>query len=179
MTGAESVRRLAEKHGVSEEALQAAVNEEFARRGEERKRRREERLAIQTPNGRRHAAATDGIYRPHRSPVSVPDDRLYVAGAVRHWRTVHGLSARQAQARIGLAMASGTWRTWETSFAAPPYRTLLKILAATGLGYWVDQEQRANGDPTLEFEALRARERQDRQARRERAAQRAVLLGPG
>lgn len=74
-----------------------------------------------------------------RAPKAHARDRRYVPGALRHWRRVHGISMRDAQARIGYSTTSTAWSHWENEFAAPSYETLLRIIAATGLGYWVDE----------------------------------------
>jgi hypothetical protein len=54
---------------------------------------------------------------------------------------------------------SCSWNHWESGFVAPPYRTLLAILAATGLGYWVDDE-RAAGLGALLLDQRRAQYQQ-------------------
>ncbi len=48
---------------------------------------------------------------------------------------MHGLSPGKALARIGYAKRSQSWSNWESGYTAPPYETLLRIIAATGLGH--------------------------------------------
>lgn len=167
----EHLRAIAAQHDVTPDALQAAVNEEFARRAAERKQRREERLAERAPgpNDRYHAIRS-GAYKPQRKPRSSPDDRQYVAGALRKWRRVHGLSQRQAQLRIGLSASAQTWHMYETGISCPPYRTLLKIIAATGLGHEDPDALRRRADLELDMLATDTRERlaAQRRDRRER-----------
>jgi hypothetical protein len=35
---------------------------------------------------------------------------------------------------------SSSWNHWERGFVSPPYHALLRIIAATGLGYWNDED---------------------------------------
>jgi hypothetical protein len=151
----DQVKTLADKHGVDAQALAAAVNEHFAERAEERKRHREERLASRAPatTSGRYSAIRQKTYTPKRRPRSSGEDRQYVAGALLHWRTVHKLTQRQAQVRIGLKMTSQTWHMYESNVSCPPYRTLLMIIAATGLGHIADDGHRSAGD---ELDALAA-----------------------
>jgi transcriptional regulator with XRE-family HTH domain len=97
-----------------------------------------------------------GAYKRKLRPRTSVEDRLYAPAALEHWRKVHGLSQREAQARIGYSERSCSWAHWESGFVIPPYGTLLRIMAATGLGYWVDSENRAGGDPALRLDADRA-----------------------
>src|SRR4051812_12015745 len=88
------------------ELLDAIVNTEINRRHPAREKANEERRAGRRaanpqPNAGLFARVPAGRYqRPYRPPTS-PDDRRYVPAALKHWRTVHGLSQAQAQARIG------------------------------------------------------------------------------
>ena len=157
------VAAIAARHGTDPVALAAAMNEEFARRSAERRARREERLANPAPSpANRYRAIRNGSYTPQRRPRSSGEDRQFVGGALRHWRTVHGLSQRQAQQRIGYAASAQTWHMWETNISAPPYRALLKIISATGLGH-VDDTRR---DADLELDALATKTRERLRARR-------------
>lgn len=97
---------------------------------------------LRTPKGTRKQGR-------RRKPMSRPEDRQYVANSIRHWRKTHDLTVEQASARIGYGITGNAWRTWEKGTAAPPYETLLRIIAATGLGYWVDHDRRRDVDPTL------------------------------
>ena len=180
---AKDVQAIAEAHGVSAEALADAVTAEFERRAAKRAEHREQRLARSredpSPTRGKYAKLRSGAYRPRQRPQSDVSDREFVPAALRHWRQIHGLTTRQAQARIGYSAASCSWRHWEEGVYVPPYRTLLLIIAATGLGYWVDQEQR-HADPAVDLEARAASHsavlhaRRDRAGRRERARRAAV-----
>jgi transcriptional regulator with XRE-family HTH domain len=97
-----------------------------------------------------HDAPLDRIEASARAtprPQASVDDRQFVPGALAHWRRVHGLSQREAQTRVGYSSESNTWARWEAGTMAPPYRVLLRVLAATGLGYWVDTDGRLEMDP--------------------------------
>lgn len=115
--------------------------------------------------------------REQRGPTSRPqalaDDRRFVPGALYHWRRIHGLSQREAQARLGYSLESNTWALWESGRSAPPYKTLLRIISATGLGYWVDTEGRAQMDPEEVLEADRRTVEELRAKRRGSRIQRA------
>ena len=149
------------------------LNAEFARRSLERKERREQRRGAPQPTSGLYAALQAGETRRKRAPRGGPrgraksmlEDRELVPAAMRHWRKVHGLSIRQAQARIGYSVNSCSWRHWEDGHVAPPYRTLLLIIAATGLGYWID-EGPTLGDPGLDLEAAAAQHRSQLDQRR-------------
>ena len=149
----DSLRAIAAAHSVSVEALAAAVDAEEARRAAERKQRR-----VRAVPANRYSAIRDGSYTPQRRPWANGQDRAYVGAALRRWRLVHGLSQRQAQARIGYAVSSQTWHMWETNVAAPPYRALLLIIAATGFGHVADDLRRPTTDTELERMASDHRE---------------------
>lgn len=118
----------------------------------------------------RFSEINNGTYKRQSRPVASADDRRFVPGVLRHWRRVHGLNPREAQARIGYSARSSSWRHWESGFAAPPYRALLKIIASTGLGYWVDHDHRAGLDADLRLEADAAAMAERKRLRQERAA---------
>lgn len=174
MTHRELVDAVASEHGVPADVLNAAVSEVFQQRAEARRRRREAREASPAPATGRFAAITSGEYQPKNRPPggprgsakSSPDDRLLVPAALEHWRQVNGgLSTRQAQARVGYSTRSCSWRHWESGVYAPPYRTLVLIIAATGVGHWVDHALPAHGSPLDDLEAANAQSRA-RRARR-------------
>jgi DNA-binding transcriptional regulator YiaG len=102
----------------------------------------------------------------NKRPVAKYEDRRYIPAALRQWRRVHGLSASEAQARIGYSEKGNMWRLWEMGRYAPPYEALLRILAATGIGHWVDAERLAEVDPTLRLEVLTHQYEAKRDARR-------------
>lgn len=164
---------LAAKHDVPVAALQAALNEEMAVRGEERKQRREARLehTAPAPNDR-YRLIRNGEYMPQKRPRSDPSDRLLVGGALRAWRLALGLSQRQAQLRIGYSASSQTWHNWEAGIVCPPYRALLLILAASGFGHVADQVRQADADLELDMLATDTRDRLLAE-RRDRARSRA------
>ena len=106
--------------------------------------------------------------RGRKAPRSSRSDRDYIPAALRNWRSAHGLSQRQAQARIGMSSKTNSWGLWESGATAPTYKNLLKIIAATGLGHWLDEERRNDMDATIRFEAdVKA----EKKARRERRKQ--------
>lgn len=113
-----------------------------------------------------------GVWKRRTAPKSTVEDRRYVPGALRHWRKVHGLSPGEALARIGYAKRSRTWANWEVGRSAPPYETLLRIIAATGLGHWVDEEGNADVDPDIRLDVLRDAQSRRNRKRRERIEKR-------
>jgi hypothetical protein len=94
------------------------------------------------------------------APASKAADRQYVPATLKHWRNIHGLTQKQATARIGLSLRSNAWSLWESGQRAPTYENLLKIIAASGLGHWVDAARDLDVDPTLRLDVLKAREQQ-------------------
>jgi transcriptional regulator with XRE-family HTH domain len=116
----------------------------------------------------RYKAITTGAYRRRVRPQASADDRRYVPGALRHWRIVHGLSLRAAQARIGYSQTSCSWSHWESGTIAPPYATLLRILAASGMRYTGESDNRQSLDPNLRLDADRAQWAAGQRARRAR-----------
>jgi transcriptional regulator with XRE-family HTH domain len=160
----------ADTSGVPDDVRKAIVAEYF---DDLRARKRAERMARQEgppqPSTGRYKAISSGAYRRKQRPQMDVSDRQYVPAALRHWRQVHNLTQRQAQVRIGYSASAKSWSHWEQGFVAPPYRTLLAILAATGLGYWVDEEAAAGlGD--LRLDARRAAHQQRAGRRRSRRA---------
>lgn len=154
------VQTLAAQHGVTPEALQAALNDEMAARAAERKQRREARLATQAPSPNdRYRMIRSGEYKPTRRPRSHPSDRLLVGGALRAWRLALGLNQRQAQVRIGYSYSSQTWHMWEAGITCPPYRALLLILAASGFGHVANEVRQADANLELDMLATDSRER--------------------
>jgi len=156
----------------------ALLEEAVSRRLREiRDSKREERMRAMgrfgdpQPETSAFKAISEGRYRRKMRPKIMLEDRGFVPAALRHWRQVHNLTARQAQARIGYSPRSCSWSHWESGFVAPPYRTLLAIIAATGLGYWVDDE-RAAGVGGLLLDQRRAAHQQAlrRRARKRKAA---------
>lgn len=136
------------RRSIPEPILDALVRSEIARKREEYPE-----PEVEQPETGRFAAVMRGTYKRTSKPVASADDRRFVPGVLRHWRRVHGLSTREAQARIGYSTRSSSWRHWESGFVVPPYRALLKIIASTGLGYWVDHDHRAGLDADLRLEA--------------------------
>ena len=170
-TRAQQLRKIAERFDVDPECLAIALDAELSRRGEERRERREQRMARPpAPERGRHAAITSGRYAPVKKPQSAASDRQYVAGALKHWRAINRLTVREASARVGYSPTSSSWSSWERGVSAPPYRVLLRILAATGLGSWIDADLARSGDPDVVLEELRQREDEDRLARDRRRA---------
>jgi transcriptional regulator with XRE-family HTH domain len=173
---------------LSHPAVQEAANKvlayrrerDKADRSENRKRkaaRKRARLGLSAqPQQQKWRAISTGQYRRHVRPQTSPSDRDYVPAALKHWRTIHGLSYREAQERIGYSGSSSSWSHWENGFVAPPYLTLLKIISVTGLGFWVDPENRMGIDPSLRLDADRnkwatgMRRRRVKQRARESAA---------
>lgn len=151
--------------------MEAIVGRHLSRKREERIEKKA-KMPKQPETGRYKAIAS-GKYRRKTRPTAKPEDRQYVAGALRHWRRVHGLSYREAQARIGYSPRSCSWRHWEDGFVTPPYQTLLRIIAATGLGYWQDPRPQVAGELTLEATAAawqsEIRRRRARRLARQRA----------
>jgi len=88
----------------------------------ERKQRRQRDKAIAMGQGQR-------IQRP----VASIEDRRLVPGALKHFRKVHGLTQRQACARIGYSARANTWAHWESGLYSPPYNILLRIIASAGM----------------------------------------------
>jgi transcriptional regulator with XRE-family HTH domain len=103
-----------------------------------------------------------------KAPRSSRSDRDYIPAALRNWRKAHGLSQKQAQARIGMSSKTNSWGLWESGLTAPTYKNLLKIIATTGLGHWLDEERRRDMDPTIRFEADVVAERKARRDKRKR-----------
>jgi hypothetical protein len=58
---------------------------------------------------------------------------------------------------------------WETNVAAPPYRALLLIIAATGFGHVADDLRRPTTD--VELERMASDQRERLRARRRRSPQ--------
>lgn len=144
-----------------EAILERELEERRAIRQEDRRERQMEERAGRTspqPKVGRHAAVLSGAHKRWKRPKADPDDRRYVPGVLKHFRRVHGLTQREAGARIGYSPKSSNWRNWESGFSAPPYRTLLKIIGSVGLGYWVDHDHRAgmDGDVRLEVDRVKA-----------------------
>ena len=160
----------AQEAGIEPEVLQAAVERELTIRRAAAIARRAEKKAEQDAAGRqpetgRHRAVTSGAWKRRTRPVAQAEDRHYVPAALEHYRRVHGLSPSQAQARIGYAPRSSIWRQWESGVVAPPYLALLKIIAATGLGYW---EPPGAADPEHRLESLATEASARRRARRDK-----------
>lgn len=158
---------------IPREVLEAAVAAELRQRRADAIRRRAERKARETrqPDTGRYAAVSSGQHRRRQRPVSSPEDRKWVPGVLRHWRDMHRLSQREAQARIGYSPTSNSWRNWESGFVVPSYSTLLRIIAATGLGYLQaapDRTGSADVAPELLLEATHARHTREVRARRAR-----------
>ena len=151
------------------EAIRKAVVAQYF--DELRARKRAERMAKaakpRQPKKGRYKAIASGSYRRKLRPQFSVEDRDYVPGALKHWRTVHGLTQRQAQERIGYSVNAKSWGHWEQGFVAPPYRTLLAIIASTGLGYWTDRDNAA-GLGSLRLDATRAKHSQVVARRRRR-----------
>lgn len=165
---------LAAKHDVPVEALKAALSDEMAARADERKQRRDERLATHAPGPNdRYRLIRNGDYTPQRRPRSHPSDRALVGGALRAWRTALGLTQRQAQQRIGYSASSMTWHNWENGITCPPFRALLLILAASGFGHVADDVRQADADLELDMLAVDTRDRLLAE-RQQRAAARAA-----
>lgn len=98
------------------------------------------------------------------------EDRALIPVALKHWRAVHALNQEDAAARIGYSPASRMWGLYERGASAPPYRTLLLIIAATGMGRWEDEFQGL--PPDLRLEAMRNRHRRSVLERRRGREQR-------
>ena len=132
------------REAIPEDVFEALIEREVAIRLEHAEAVRVEKAQAQRAKSRgrhpRYPEVLSGNYRRSRAPKSSVEDRRYVPGAIRHWRKVHGLSVRDAQARIGYSPTSTNWEHWERGFTCPPYEALLRIIAATGLGYWVDED---------------------------------------
>lgn len=128
---------------------------------EERQRSRDAKKA-----GASYREIVSGIHVRQHAPRSSVEDRRFVPGALRHWRRVHGLSTQEAQARIGYSTRSCSWRHWEEGARCPPYETLLRIIAATGLGYWVDEDGDGGIDPSIRLDVLRSAEAERKRRRR-------------
>lgn len=92
-----------------------------------------------------------------KRPVMKPEDRKYAAAAVRHWRRVHGLTQVQAAQRLGYSPGSPVFNSWEKGRTMPPYGSLLRMLMASGLGHWTDEDNLAGYDPTLRAEVIAAK----------------------
>jgi hypothetical protein len=157
--------------------LDAFVDGELDRRRQAaaaaRAERKDERAEhTPAPTRGRYRAITSGKHKARLKPRATVEDRRWVPGVLRHWRRVHDLSPAQALARIGYSSKSSTWRHWEAGFVAPPYEALLLIIAATGLGHWIDQERRAEIPPQmlLEYTAAQHKAALRRARRRRRAA---------
>lgn len=104
---------------------------------------------------KRPTKATGGKKRRAKRPIMRPEDRQYAAAAVRHWRRVHGLTQAQAAQRIGYSgITPAGWASWEKGRTMPPYGTLLRMLMASGLGHWTDEENIAGYDPTIRGDVL-------------------------
>jgi hypothetical protein len=130
----------------------------------------------QQPTRGRFRAVTSGSHKRSLRPQSKVEDRKYVAGALRHWRLIHDLAPAQAQARIGYSPRSTSWSHWESGYVVPPYETLLRIIAATGLGLAADlDDRRRDIEPSMLLEYQRAqhlqRVKRRRRARQTRVAQ--------
>jgi hypothetical protein len=131
-----------------EDLLDAVVAREIRAGARERKSAARERHKLRKSG----AALTRS-----RRPEALLDDRRLAPGVLKHWRRVHGLTQRQAQERIGYSATGHTWARWESGLTCPPFRALLKIIAATGLGFWTDPDNSlgVDGDLRLEMEAAR------------------------
>jgi transcriptional regulator with XRE-family HTH domain len=157
------------EEGVSKErleAIKAAIPPEVYRalikeaEGERRKR---------YPRSVPRQDIISGKRKRHQAPKSSADDRRFVPAALLHWRTVHGLTQQEAQLRIGYSEFSTAWSAWERGWTAPSFEVLLRIIAATGLGHWVE-DQHADIDPSLRLEAMERTEA-ERKKRREHKRQ--------
>lgn len=163
------------RDGIPEDVLKAAVERELQERQVKRDakstaRQRQGKL----PTAGRYRSISSGAYKRRQRPVAKVEDRQYVPGALRHWRMVHGgVSMHEAQARIGYSPKSSTWQQWEDGIVAPPYLALLKILAATGLGYWTEHGlPQAGTTGEVRLAALNTHFRDQRAARRKKAVAR-------
>lgn len=87
-----------------------------------------------------------------KRPVARAEDRRYVAGALRHWRKIHGLNRSEAASRIGYSPTSNVWQRWEQGATAPSYEALLRIISATGLGFLQGMDRRSELDPNVRLE---------------------------
>lgn len=150
------------RDAIPPEILEAIVNRELDERRAAKAAERSEKIMVEhppQPATGRYAAVRSGAHKRRSRPiVAQVEDRAYVAGALRHWRRVHGLTQRQAAERIGYSPTAASWRHWEQGFVAPPYRVLLLIIASSGLGYWVDKDNMANVEGDLRLEMVRGRE---------------------
>jgi transcriptional regulator with XRE-family HTH domain len=103
----------------------------------------------------RHAVKGNASEKDRR-PRSTASDHRWVPGALAHWRRVHGITAEQAATRTGAADGH-QWSLWERGEVTPTYMDLLRIVAATGLGYWIDADARASLDAQERLEVDRVR----------------------
>jgi hypothetical protein len=160
------------KRELPEDLFEALVNHELAIRRELKIAARQEardRARRMAPGRRnRYRAIVSGQARYRERPVATAEDRQYVPGALRHWRQVHGINTREAQTRIGYSPRSSSWRHWEDGFVAPPYQTLLRIIAATGLSLRAAHDDLADVAPDLRLEATRTRHMETMRRRRAR-----------
>lgn len=167
------------RRAVGQEAWDKAISAELSERRMRSAAKRAEKRAARArrppqPERGRFAAVSSGRHRRVSKPTSNPDDRAYVPGALRHWRRVHDLTPAQAQQRVGYSPKSPTWRNWEAGYVCPPYLTLLRIIAATGLGYWTDHGLPTHGvDGSVALEAVNHAFREERRARRGRRREKA------
>jgi transcriptional regulator with XRE-family HTH domain len=161
------------------DVLAAAVQRELEQRRlaaqAQKAEARERREALpQLPARGRHRAVSSGAVPRRKRPVSEVSDRQHVPGALRHFRTVHGLTRAEALTRIGYSPRSSAWKQWEEGVNAPPYLALLKIIAISGLGYWTEHgmpQDGTTGDARLSLLTTAHRDRQ-RVRRRGRAHRR-------
>lgn len=149
-------------------AVELALREQRSKNVAKSQERREKKKARPPqPKHGKYRAVASGQYRRVSRPVARPEDRQYVPGALAHWRQVHGLSKQDAQARIGYSPNSSTWQQWEDGVVAPPYLALLKMIGATGLGYWTEHGSQAEGlQGAHRLAALNTAHKQRRLARR-------------
>ena len=104
----------------------------------------------------RYRKLRDGEQVAMKRPLAKVEDRVYVPAALRSWRLTHDLTPEQAQARIGLSPRSCSWRHYEDGYMAPPYLTLLRIIAVTGLGTNLERVQVGQSSPDLLLERAHA-----------------------
>jgi transcriptional regulator with XRE-family HTH domain len=163
---------------VDPQVLAAAVQLEIMDRREAARNRRVENKdakgrANRQPRRGRFKAISSGRYARRSKPQSSVDDRRFVPGALRHWRQIHGLSLSEAQHRIGYSSKSTAWTHWENGYSAPPYRTLLYIIIATGLGHAIDEDpRRREMDPSLLLDYGRQKHLERQREQRRRRAER-------
>jgi transcriptional regulator with XRE-family HTH domain len=159
-----------------EDLLEALIDDTLAMRREVRVAERTEAAdeAGETkPPAHTYREITSGVARRRNRPVAEVEDRAYVPGALRWWRQIHGLTPAEAGERVGYSPRSSVWRQWEAGFVVPPYRTLLLIIAASGMDPRAAVRDPALGlDPAQRLDVFRAEAERRERERRERAERR-------